>query len=154
LAVAGRASYNTAMSLLKPRSIQQAAAVPYRLRNGRPEFCLVTSIRRGLWQIPKGIIDPGETPQQTALKEAEEEAGLVGRIEGEPLGRYQYAKWGTTLDVTVFLMHVTASEDHWEEASVRERMWCPADEASRAIQREEVRPMIEAAIERIRENAE
>lgn len=40
----------------------------------------------GAWQIPKGGIEPGETPIDAALREAEEELG--SRLEGEllPLG--------------------------------------------------------------------
>jgi 8-oxo-dGTP pyrophosphatase MutT (NUDIX family) len=137
------------MSSGEPTPILQAAAVPYRLRNGRPEFCLITSIRKGSWGIPKGIIDPGETGPETALKEAEEEAGLVGRIEGDPLGRFEYFKWGTVLDVTVYLMRVTHTADDWPEASMRERTWSTAEEARQSVGRDQLRPMIDAAVERI-----
>ena len=127
----------------------QAAAVPYRCRDGQPEFCLITSVRKGHWGFPKGIIDPGETPVQTALKEAEEEAGLHGRIEGDPLGKYEYYKWGTVLVVTVYLMQVTMTDADWQEASLRDRVWCRADEARAAISRQEFRELLEAALERI-----
>jgi predicted NUDIX family NTP pyrophosphohydrolase len=36
---------------------------------------------RGAWQIPKGMIGPGETPEDAARREAEEEIGL--KLEGE-----------------------------------------------------------------------
>lgn len=41
-------------------------------RNGRYLFIF----RRGKWDLPKGKIDKGETPQQAALREVEEETGL------------------------------------------------------------------------------
>lgn len=129
--------------------IQQASAVPYRWRDGKLEFCLITSISGGRWGFPKGIIDPGETAQQTALKEAEEEAGLYGRIEGSPLGQYEYYKWGTVLVVTVFMMQVTEAEDDWEEADLRQRQWCVADEARAAIDRDQIRELLDLAIERL-----
>jgi phosphohistidine phosphatase len=137
------------MSLEQPRPIYQAAAVPYRLRNGAAEFCLITSFRKTRWGIPKGIIDPGETPQQTALKEAEEEAGLFGRLEGEALGEFEYCKWGTVLYVTVFLMRVTQADDDWEEAEFRQRAWYGPDEAREVMYRDELRHMIDSAMERI-----
>ena len=127
----------------------QAAVIPFRLRDGQPEFCLITSIRKGTWGVPKGIIDPGETAPQTAVKEAEEEAGLHGRIVGEPLGQYRYYKWNTTLEVTVYLMEVTAADDDWEEADLRDRVWRRADEARAAIRRDELRELLDVAIERI-----
>jgi 8-oxo-dGTP pyrophosphatase MutT (NUDIX family) len=127
----------------------QAAAIPYRLRGGAPEFCLITSIRKGTWGFPKGIIDPGETPPQTALKEAEEEAGVHGRIVGEPLGQYRYFKWGTTLLVSVYLMEVTAADPEWAEAHLRKRAWLLADEARATLTKSELRDLLDAAMERI-----
>jgi len=124
--------------------ILQAAAVPYRCRNGEPEFCLVTSIRSGKWGVPKGIIDPGETSVETALKEAEEEAGLCGQIEGEPLGQYEYRKWGTTLQVTVHLMRVVRADSDWHEAKLRDRIWCKAEKARRLIRSEQLPLLMEA----------
>jgi len=129
--------------------IQQAAAVPYRRRNAEPEFCLITSIRKGRWGVPKGIIDPGETAVQTALKEALEEAGLHGHIEGKPLGKYEYYKWDSILVVTVLLMQVTGEDEDWEEADLRSRCWCRADEARRRLRHHEVRRLLDAALERI-----
>jgi phosphohistidine phosphatase len=129
--------------------LRQASAVPYRRRDGRTEFCLITSIKRGRWGFPKGIIDPGETPEITALKEAQEEAGIHGRIEGPPLGSYRYAKWGTTLEVTTLLMHVTRVDTDWPEDDCRERRWCDAEEAWRRIERPGVRQMLEAAVARL-----
>jgi len=123
--------------------------VPYRFRGTQPEFCLITSINKGRWGFPKGIIDPGETTIQTALKEAKEEAGLNGFIEGKPLGQYEYYKWSTTLVVVAFLMRVTAVDDDWEEAELRSRCWCAAGEARQKIGRQELRGLLDAALKRI-----
>ena len=137
------------MSSHENTALMQAGTVPYRIRNGYPEFCLITSIRKGTWGFPKGIIDPGETAEETALKEAEEEAGLHGQIVGEPLGQYEYRKWGTVLVVTVYLMQVTAVDDEWEEGDVRERRWCRAEQARAAIRRGELRELLDAALAQI-----
>ena len=127
----------------------QAAVVPYRWRDSEPEFCLITSSGKGLWGFPKGLIDPGETLVEAALKEAEEEAGLHGEIEGEPLGQYEYRKWGTTLLVTSYLMRVTQADDDWLEADVRKRCWCRAEKARTKIDREVLRELLEAAVRRL-----
>ena len=47
---------------------------------GRPE---------GLWALPKGRIDPGESPAETALREVAEETGAHGRSLGK-LGDVKY----------------------------------------------------------------
>ena len=129
--------------------ILQAGVIPYRTNPSGVEFCLITSIRKDTWGFPKGIIDPGDTAEQTALQEAEEEAGLHGQIEGDPLGEYQYAKWGTNLTVCVYLMHVRAVDENWEEASLRQRQWCDADTARDLIGREELQKLVEVAVGRI-----
>jgi len=135
----------------QPHPIGQACAVPYRRRNGRIELCVITSSSGTRWGFPKGIIEPGETPDQTALKEAWEEAGIGGLIEGPPLGSYTYRKWGAVLEVTGLLMRVSSAEEDWPEADLRHRRWCAADEAASLIDRPDVRRLLCAAVERIRE---
>ena len=107
----------------------QASAVPFRSRDGDIELCLITSSKKRRWGFPKGIIDPGETPVETALKEAKEEAGITGEIQRPPLGRYEYDKWGRSLSVIVMLMEVRETLALWEESWLRERRWTSLGEA-------------------------
>ena len=51
--------------------------------NERGEILLIK--RRGKWDLPKGKAEPGESPEQTALREVEEECGLRGLILERPL---------------------------------------------------------------------
>lgn len=131
-------------------TIAQASAVPFRLADETVEVCLITSIKSGKWGFPKGIIDPGETYIQTALKEAEEEAGLIGTIVGSPLGRYQYEKWATDLDVTVVLMHVQRCENDWPESKLRQRRWVDLDEMFALIAGRPPQHLLELAADRLR----
>lgn len=129
--------------------IAQACAAPYRRRGRRLEFCLITSINKGRWGFPKGTIDPGETFLETALKEAYEEAGLRGEIAGDPLGHYEYAKWGCALRVTVVVMRVTEVLDEWLEAGLRKREWCSSEEALARLANADQRRLLELAIQRL-----
>ncbi|HVU85811.1 MAG TPA: NUDIX hydrolase [Pirellulales bacterium] len=138
------------MQPLFPPSDQQASAVPFRRTESGYEVCLITSISSGRWGFPKGLIDPGETARQTALKEAQEEAGLRGNIVGEPLGEYQYAKWGVMLTVTVYLMEVTAVEESWLEADRRQRRWVAIESAAAMLDRRYLARMLRLAVERLR----
>lgn len=47
--------------------------------NSKGEVLLIRD-RQGYWVFPKGHTDPGETPEQTALREICEETGVSGRI--------------------------------------------------------------------------
>lgn len=47
---------------------------------------LLVFYRRGSWDLPKGKIDPSETPEQAAVREVQEETGLVHLDLGEFLG--------------------------------------------------------------------
>ena len=124
------------------KTFDQASAVPYRFRGGEIEFCLITSSSKRRWCFPKGIIDPGETPAETALKEAEEEAGLHGEICGQPLGDYEYNKWGRSLSVVVMLMKVHEAADEWEESRLRDRRWVGLEEATQLLGRRRLQDFV------------
>ena len=50
------------------------------VRNSRGEYLLI--FRNGRWDLPKGHQEPGEDILQTALREVEEETGVVGLVAG------------------------------------------------------------------------
>ncbi len=66
------------------RLIPAAGGVVCRRENGRLQVLLI--LRRGLWDLPKGKLEEGESPETGALREVEEETGCRDlRITG-PLG--------------------------------------------------------------------
>ena len=99
--------------------VPQAAAIP--VRAGR--VCLVTSRNGKHWVIPKGCQEHGKTPEQIALQEAWEEAGLMGVLKRDPVGSYVYEKAGNRYHVTVFLLHVTEVARDYPECGWRTRRW-------------------------------
>lgn len=42
--------------------------------------------RYSLWDIPKGKMEKGEEPEETAIREIEEECGIVGPVIRKPIG--------------------------------------------------------------------
>ncbi len=130
-------------------AFDQASALPYRIRKGQLEFCLITSTGKRRWCFPKGLIDPGETAVETALKEAAEEAGLHGKICGQPLGNYRYVKWGRSLNVLVMLMHVSDTADLWQESQLRDRRWVESKVAARLLARPQLKRFVVAAAKRL-----
>lgn len=56
------------------------------LKNDEGKFLLVQEGQpkvRGLWNLPAGHVDPGETPQEAAVREAFEETGYHIRLTSE-----------------------------------------------------------------------
>jgi 8-oxo-dGTP pyrophosphatase MutT (NUDIX family) len=105
------------------------------------EVCLIRRREAGKWGIPKGFIDQGDSPEQAALNEAFEEAGLLGRIRSRVVGVYRYEKWDAHLDVAVYLMEVLEERRNWPEMGIRERRWCSLRKAGRLLAKHPVQPL-------------
>jgi phosphohistidine phosphatase len=120
---------------------QQAAVIPYRVRNNRVEVALVTTFKGRTWIVPKGWVDDGERPRDAALREAEEEAGLRGVVARKPLGRYRHLKGKGLRRVEVYPMLVTEVLDHWLEDRFRRRRWMRIRDAAACL-RDELRQFI------------
>ena len=108
---------------------EQSGVVPYRITGGEIEVLLITSMGKRNWIVPKGIIEDDHSPQESAAKEALEEAGVEGEVTIGELGQYQVSKWGGICNIRVFAMQVENQLDQWPESNVRKRKWLPLDEA-------------------------
>jgi ADP-ribose pyrophosphatase YjhB (NUDIX family) len=128
---------------------EQAGVIPFRRKKAGIEVCLIRNKGSKKWKIPKGFVDPGETVQQAALKEAWEEAGLSGRLVGDAIGSYDYEKWEVKLSVSVYLMEVAEEEDEWEESRFRERRWWSVDTAFDALKKHHIQPLLDIAATRL-----
>jgi 8-oxo-dGTP pyrophosphatase MutT (NUDIX family) len=124
---------------------QQAAAIPFRRIGENVQVCLIRRKGSEAWGIPKGLVDPGDTSEETALNETWEEAGLRGRLIGDSIGIYRYEKWGKTFTVAVYVLEVLEQEGSWQEASFRERRWIPFAEAISLLSSHPVRPLLDCA---------
>ncbi len=122
---------------------RQSSVIPYRIGSSGVEILLITSSSGSHWVVPKGIQEPGMTAAESAAKEAEEEAGILGVVAPEPLGSYRYRKWKSDCEVAVFAMQVTdeLQEAAWQE-SHRKRQWCTVEEALSRLQQPALRPLI------------
>jgi len=128
----------------------QSSVIPYRLQDGRPEILIISSSQRKHWVVPKGIKDPGLTPQESAAKEAWEEAGVEGRVGYDALGSYRCEKWGASCTVEVFPMEVTRliPEHEWEERH-RGREWVTPEVAQKRLRQAELKPLLAALVSRL-----
>jgi phosphohistidine phosphatase len=116
----------------------QSSVIPYRIQDNRLEILVTRSSQKKHWVVPKGIADPGHSLQESAAKEAWEEAGVEGEVSNDAVGTYQYHKWGATCTVTVYSMRVSRqlSDDEWEEQH-RGRKWLAANDAANEVRQPE-----------------
>lgn len=123
----------------------QSAVIPYRIDNGQLEILIIRSSSNKHWVVPKGIAEPGHSKQESAAKEAREEAGIEGEVGAEALGDYRYAKWGATCSVSVYPMLVTRqlADEEWQERH-RGRQWVAANKAAALLQQKALGPMVKA----------
>ena len=121
-----------------------AGALPYRVGvDGTVEFLLVTSRKSGNWLIPKGHIGAGEQAVQAAVREALEEAGVVGEVHSRRAGVYSFRRDSVDHDVQVYALRVTEQQPVWKDASKRKRRWFPRSEAAQLVNETGLRKIIE-----------
>jgi 8-oxo-dGTP pyrophosphatase MutT (NUDIX family) len=82
---------------------------------------LITSRKSGRWIIPKGHIENGMSPEDSAAKEAWEEAGIKGRVLQDEIGVYSYSRTSGLYSVRVFPFEVETVLDEWQEKHMRQR---------------------------------
>jgi 8-oxo-dGTP pyrophosphatase MutT (NUDIX family) len=120
---------------MKTRRQVSAGGVVVRDVGHGPEVLLASRrTRKGelVWGLPKGLVEEGEDPRQTALREVREETGFTGTIR-EPLGdvSYWFVWGGDRIRKTVhfFLMDDTGDPPGQRDAEMEEVRWFPMDEA-------------------------
>ena len=126
----------------------QFAALCYRLHNGKPEFCLITSRQTKRWIVPKGWPVDGATPTDAAATEAFEEAGLEGKVHALPAGLFSYLKLneegGADLPCVAVVYPLKVQKVHatWPESKERRRKWFSRRKAAERVSEPELRQII------------
>ena len=105
-----------------------AGIVLYSSNGGKRRYLLLRHRDGGHWSLPKGHIEPGESPEQAALRETREETG-ISDIEVVPgfrtVSRYQFTRGDTPVDkdVIYFLgktkqqeVHLSPEHTNWQWA--------------------------------------
>jgi len=135
-----------------------AGVVLVRRMRGRWWFAAVRpqGKRDGTWALPKGIVDPGEKPVETALREGFEETGVESRL-GSKLGdiRYVYTWDGERVFkvVSFFLAHARRGRigalPPGMEVEVAEARWLPLADGPALLAYRGERDMAAAAMEKL-----
>jgi 8-oxo-dGTP pyrophosphatase MutT (NUDIX family) len=130
-----------------------AGGVAWRGAQGAEEVVLVEVGERRRWQLPKGLVDRGETPEAAALREIREEAGITGEVEA-PLGQVEYWYVRSEQDrgkvrvhkrVVFFLVRATGGDVADHDHEVHAAAWFPIDEAAETLAFESEREVVRKA---------
>jgi 8-oxo-dGTP pyrophosphatase MutT (NUDIX family) len=135
-----------------------AGGVLVRSVRGRPAFAAIRpqGKREGLWALPKGLIGPGESAQETAVREVLEETGVAGRPV-EKLGdvRYVYTWAGERVFKVVSFFLLRAGRGRIGEITdemrveVAEVRWLPLEEGPKLLAYKGEKEMAQKALERL-----
>lgn len=135
-----------------------AGGVAFRWRDSEPELAIVSVKPKMRWQLPKGIVDPGETPEITAVREVREEAGietellsLIETIEywyratryGKPVRYHKF--------VHFYLLQYRSGDVSDHDHEIAEACWVSFDQAIEMLAFESERRAVEKAREIIAE---
>jgi len=128
-----------------------AGGVVYKFENGDLKVLLISTKEGRAWALPKGLIEKGENPEKTALREIKEETGIEGEIVDE-LGEtsYWFVLEGEKYFKTVkyFLVKYTGGEinPQWEISSAE---WFSPDEAIKKLTYKTDKEILKKALEKI-----
>jgi 8-oxo-dGTP pyrophosphatase MutT (NUDIX family) len=140
-----------AVARLRTSTATSAGGIVVRHESGQP--WLVVGMRRRerdgrTWTLPKGTPNPGESREETALREVREETGLEVRITG-PLDsiEYWFVQSGTRIHKTVhyYLMEPVGGAFEGHDHEFDEVRWIPFDQAATMLTFETERALVARA---------
>ncbi|MFL5565715.1 MAG: NUDIX hydrolase [Gemmatimonadaceae bacterium] len=133
-----------------------SGGVVFRVDQGKVEVVIVLVRPQNRWQLPKGLVEKGEDPAVTAVREAREEGGISSEVV-QHIETIEY--WYAGLDkgirvrfhkrVHFYLMRYLSGDtkDHdWEVAEAR---WVPIEDAAFQLAFDNERRVMEQAMELI-----
>jgi 8-oxo-dGTP pyrophosphatase MutT (NUDIX family) len=123
-----------------------------KLTGGQAEVALISVGEPPRWQLPKGLVDAGETPDVAAMREVREEAGIEATIV-EKLKLVEYWYQATVGGrrvryhkfVQFFLMRYASGDVADHDHEVNEARWVEIAQALETIAFKSERAVLEQA---------
>jgi 8-oxo-dGTP pyrophosphatase MutT (NUDIX family) len=124
------------MSVIPTKTQISAGGVVFRRRDSRIEVALISVGGENRWQLPKGLVDAGESAETAALREAREETGIETELVA-PIDKIEYWYYATNRGgrvrfhkfVHFYLLRYLSGDVRDHDAEVNEARWVEIDEA-------------------------
>ena len=148
---------------VKIRTIEQVSAggVAFRQVDSGYEIVIISVNPSRRWQLPKGIVDEGETPEIAALREVREEAGIetdllapIETIEYWYVGDKNRERVRFHKLVHFFLVKYRDGNVKDHDHEVAEARWVKAEEALQMLTFKSEKAVIEKTVKMISEMTE
>jgi 8-oxo-dGTP pyrophosphatase MutT (NUDIX family) len=123
--------------------VTHAGGIVYRAKGSDFEILLVTAKGNpSAWIFPKGHIEAGETAEQAALREVEEEAGVVGELVGPVGPPIEFDTPAEHVRVQYFLVRMQKESP---DTDGRDKRWVPFDDAEGMLAYDNTRGLVREA---------
>ena len=132
-----------------------AGGVAYKIDKKKTFVAIVSVGNDNRWQLPKGLVEKGESPEVAAVRETREEAGIAGEAESL-LEKIEY--WYVGIEsggrkvrfhkfVHFFLLRYKSGDVSDHDREVNESRWVPIAEAIEMLAFKSEKKVVERARE-------
>lgn len=136
------------------REQTSAGGVVFRGEKDRAEVVIVSVGGQNRWQLPKGLVDAGENPEITAVREAREEGGVSSEVV-QPIETIEYWYAGLENGIRVrfhkrvhfYLLRYLSGDTKDHDWEVNEARWVPIEDAARQLAFDNEKRVMERARE-------
>jgi len=150
--------------LRRTQDVWEIAVIEPRKESSDPVRSAKKSAAKVTLALPKGLVDPGEKPDQTALREVREETGLTAVLIAKLTDiKYVYVRtWGDGQRVfkivSFFLLRYQSGDiDNLSEAmriEVRRALWLPLSDSVKKLSYRGERDVVRRAQKYLESHAE
>jgi 8-oxo-dGTP pyrophosphatase MutT (NUDIX family) len=129
-----------------------AGGVVFRGDKGKVEVVIISVGGQNRWQLPKGLVEKGESPETTAVRETREEAGVSSEVV-QLIETIEY--WYAGLDngirvrfhkrVHFYLLRYVSGDTKDHDWEVNEARWVPIEDAASQLAFDNERRVMERA---------
>lgn len=136
-----------------PTKLQiSAGGVAFRKQDGRVEVALISVGGDNRWQLPKGLVDKGESSEEAALREVREEAGIdaemidrIDRVEYWYFSKEQGHSVRYHKFVYFYLLRYKSGDVRDHDHEVNEARWVVIDDAIKMLAFDSEKKIMEKA---------